>query len=369
MRGWLERLSSSSRQSRFSNFSVFMDWLRGQSGWADVAPEGLLEFQEKAVGRERYALLNLIQKHVKEVGGTRFGMQSRYSAIRSFFLHNRVELPKDNWDPGAGTREPTRGKLTVDSIRRIIQAATLRDRAILLTLFQGLIDQERFCHFNVKQGGALVRHLKTCGVEKPFRIDFMKGRKRNHKPFFTFIGRDALEAWLEYFEKERGWPGPGEPLAVSSRGGKRPLSKQGLRLAFDTLCRRYKLKQRSPKGGDTSYRSGVNLHEFRDVARSHLQTAKRDGLDEKTVEFMMGHLVDPLNYLKFAELQPDYVEENYKIVEKYLNIISTPPDSEVAREQAERVSVLEKELAEMKRRMDSLQATVTGTIQQLESRG
>jgi len=365
---WLGRVSAGSRRSHLVRWRAFMAWLRGQPGWADATPEGLLDFQEGASGRRRFEVLNLVQGYVVEMGGARKGMLARYSSIRSFFLHNRVELPHDRWDPGVGTREPTKGRLTVEGLRRVIEGAGLRDRAVLLTFFQGLMDLRRFLEFNGSYAGTLVEHLKKHGVDRPFRIDFLKGRKTNHKAFYTFIGQDALSAWQEYFEKQRGWPKPNEALAVL-RGTALPMTEPAIRSIFDGLCFRYGLKPKKRARGDPGNRTGVNLHEFRDVARSYLQTAKRDGLDETCVEFWMGHTVDPLNYNKFAELNPKYVEENYEIAERYLNILSAPLDSGDAREQAEKVTMLEKELAEMKRRMDSLQATVTGTIQQLESRG
>jgi len=108
------------------------------------------------------------------------------------------------------------------------------------------------------------------------------------------------------------------------------------------------LKKNRPVKGDPGYRTGVNPHEFRDVARSYLQAAKLDGLDETCVEFWMGHSVDPLNYNKFAELNPAYVEQNYRIAEKYLNILSTPLESEQIQQQEERIISLEKQLSDLR---------------------
>jgi len=280
-------------------------------------------------------------------------MLATYSAIRSFFMHSRVELPRDRWDPGAGTREPARGRLTVEAIRQVVQASGLRDRAVFLTLFQGLMDQERFCEFNRKYGSELTEHLQANGPEKPFRVDFMKGRKSNHSPFYTYLGRDALEAWREYFEKERGWPKPKEPIATV-RNGRHALAKDSIRHAFYTLCAKFKLRDRHPGGHDKGHRTGMNIHEFRDVARSHLQTAKRDKLDETCVEFWMGHSIDPLNYNKFAELNPKYVEENYRIAERYLNILSRPLPDEEAKKDQERIQKLEEELLEVKRLVERM---------------
>ena len=300
-----------------------MRWLK-ENGWPDATPEELIEFQEKAEGRDRYKILDLAQRHIREIGGTRFGMRTRYTVIRSFFMHNRAELPHDGFDVGAGTKEPSRGHLTVEKIREIVQSAKIRDRAILLTLWQTMMDLERFTYFNVEFGQRLAEHLKTKGTEQPFRIDFTKGRKKNFNGFYTYIGSDALEAWKTFFEQD-GWPEKGLPLiSGADHGGKRdtPITKQALRFIFATLAVRvgHRSRQVCKKGE----RTGINLHEFRDVARSHLQLAKKDGFDETCVEFWMGHKIDPLGYNKFTELNPEYVLENYRIAEKYLNIVSGP---------------------------------------------
>jgi hypothetical protein len=39
-------------------------------------------------------------------------------------------------------------------------------------------------------------------------------------------------------------------------------------------------------------------------------------------KFWMGHTVDPYNYVKFMDLEPEYMLKNAKIAAKYLNIIS-----------------------------------------------
>jgi len=322
-----------------------MHWLKG-NGWPDATAEGLIEFQEKAEGRDRYKILDLAQKHIREIGGTRLGMRSRYTVIRSFFMHNRAELPHDGFDVGPGTKEPSQGHLTVEKIREIIQSAKTRDRAILLTLWQSMMDLERFTYFNVEFGQRLAEHLKTKGTTTPFRIDFTKGRKKNFNGFYTYIGSDALEAWKTFFEQD-GWPEKGLPLIHGAdHGGKRdkPITKQALRFIFTTLAVRvgHRSRQVCKKGE----RTGINLHEFRDVARSHLQLAKKDGFDETCVEFWMGHKIDPLGYNKFTELNPEYVLDNYRIAEKYLNILTGTVTTTDEKAQ-ERIKELESRLAKL----------------------
>ena len=292
-----------------------MKWLQSQKGWQEASPELLLERQENSNGKGHYEVLDLIQRYVREKGGTRRSMILRYQVLRSFFLHHRCDLPRDTFDPGAGTRPSVQGSLTVEKIKRIIESAGIRDRAIFLSIWQAMLDKERFMQFNKSSAESLVAHLKEKGVEKPFRIDFRFGRKRNYQPYFTFLGHDALSAWKEYFEKERGYPKKGEPLAITR--DKTGVTKALLRSVFQTLALRAGLKKNR-----NQTKIGVTIHEFRDVARSTLQLAKRDGFDETCAEFWMGHKIDPLGYNKFTALSPEYVTENYRIAEAYLNIMS-----------------------------------------------
>ena len=322
-------------------WNLWIDWLKTQKGWEDASAEKLIEKQENSNGKGRYEVLDLVQRHVKEHGGTRKTMLFRYQVLRSFFLHNRCDLPRDRFDVGPGTRPSVQGSLTVEKIKRIIESAGLRDRAVFLSIWQGLLDQERFIQFNDSYGEQLSNHLKDKGVDTPFRIDFAYGRKKNYQPYFTFLGHDALNAWKEYLDKERGYPAKDEPIALI-RGHKKAVNKPAIKSIFAGLAFRAGLKTKKDRG-----RVGVTIHQFRHVARSTLQLAKRDGFDETCAEFFMGHRIDPLGYNKFTELNPEYVLENYKIAEKHLNILTgnTTTDSEAQtriKELEDRLTKLEK---------------------------
>lgn len=303
-----------------SCWNVWIGWLHNQPRWTDATPESLLAFQEAATGRQRFVILDLIEDHVAQKGGTYISMVVRLSRLRSFFIRNRVEIPAaKDWIPKP-TKEPTRGHLTVAQVKEIIVHSGLRDSAIFLTMFQAQLDLQRFTEFNAKYAGPLVKHLREKGVDEPFRIDFPNGRKKNRDMYYTFIHRDALEAWRQYFERVRGSPKAGEVIALRRKRMTAP-SKTAIRMIFTRTAQKLKIKE--PIQSDRSHRTGVACHEaFRDVVRSLLQTAVKEGFDPTCAEFWMGHSIDPYNYNKFAELEPEYVLENAKIAAKYLNIIS-----------------------------------------------
>jgi hypothetical protein len=255
VRRWLHRLDEDTRSSYFYNFREWLLWLWRIPQWSGRTPTELLDWQENAKGRQRRILLDLMIDYVDEKGGTYTGMKSRLSHLRSFFLNNGVELPATGaWDPKP-TQEPTKGALTPEKVREIITHANLRNTAIFLTMFQSLMDLERFNTFNRKYSLPLATHLKERGVDEPFRIDFLAGRKRNRRSYYTFIYRDALTAWKNYFDRERGWPKrEGEALALTPAGT--PLKKEAIRAAFVTLARALKLRPKTTGGRP----SGVAPH-------------------------------------------------------------------------------------------------------------
>jgi hypothetical protein len=292
-------------------------------------PSELLTFQEKAKDRLRFAVVDLLEEHSQQKGGTEMSMIVRLTNLRQFWVKNRVDIPSTaDWRPHP-TREPAQGQLTDDKVKEIILRANLRNQAIFLTMFQGMMDLKRFCLFNLKYASKLTTHLQTQGIDEPFRIDFAGGRKRNRRPYHTYIYRDALHAWELYFNRASRWPNHGEPIALDARN--KPISKGAISEAFNTIARSLHLKPK--KGSDIGHRTGVAPHEaFRDVTRTLLQTAvMKDRFDPVCAELWMGHRVDPYNYMKIHEQKPEYVLANARIAAKYLNIIS----SELAHDNSE----------------------------------
>jgi hypothetical protein len=302
-------------------------------------------FQKKAEGEDRYRVVDLVKKHCEERGGTYHTLSWRYRTLRSLFLHCRAELPKIqvNWHPN---KDATRYQLTIDVLPVLLAGSGFRDRAVYLTLLQGLMDQERFAIFNMR-GHELGVHIKEKGVEEPFRVDFLRGRKIRKQPFNTWLGKDALAAWKEYFDRVRGYPKQDEAAALDNRG--EPLKKE----TFARIHLRRLMRLKIITGnGKKDARYGFNLHEFRDLARSILEKAKAEGLNETSAEFWMGHNVDPLGYNKLWKLDPKYNKDQYLIAEKHLNVTSTltPGMSEKDQEKLwGLVLKLGRELQELKR--------------------
>ncbi|MGA2784363.1 MAG: hypothetical protein ABSF09_06670 [Candidatus Bathyarchaeia archaeon] len=348
---WLGRLQPISRSGYKSSLRGWLEWiwekqagLQRDSSPLNVPqefisarmPSELLAFQEFAEGRAKFVLLDLIEEYTQEKGGTTGGMKNRLSQIYTFFTRNRVAMPPvSDWQPHP-TRQPVKGNLTFDKVREIILHAKLRDKAVFLTMFQSMMDLERFTQFNRTYANELTTFLRN-GSREPFRVDFPNGRKNNKRPFYTFILKDALDAWSTYFNRIRGWPKDDDPIAISRNG--QAISKVAIRKAFITTASQQCIRPRSRATNDIRTRTGAGPHEaFRDIVRTRLRTeAKKNGFDLDVAEFMMGHSIDKYNYDKFAELEPEYVIQNILIASRCLNIISCPERGELPLQKLEKI--------------------------------
>ena len=342
-------------RSKLACLSDFLVYISSRDGFEGFKPFQFVEFQRNAGKDDAFKILDVLQEYILQKPGTLKTLTTRYSFVRSFFRKNRAPLPDDDFRI-KGNREPNRGKLSLDVIKTLVHAVGLEMKAFYLSMFTGIMDLERFSQFNLKAGRELAEHLKSKGVGDPFLLEY-SGRKqsKNRAQFYTFIGRDALAAWHEYFERIRGWPKDKEPLLLDRYG--RPLSKEALMVRHKRILE--KLKYVKFSGGSAYTRYGYNLHEFRDVARTllHLQ-GRKDQLDMDCVEFWMGHITDPNNYDKFY-LDKEYVLRQYRIAEKYLNLISGTSGSENHTAELEkRLTQYQNVAAEALTRLNNLEAIV-----------
>jgi len=316
--------------------------------------------QERAVGREeRYGQLERLQFFVNEVlKGRRNSKLVFYSVIRSFYAHNRVELPRDPGFRVKADREPVVGELTRDGLRALLLKADRKYRAVFTIMFMGFMGYREFNVFNRSDD---VREKVLSGADL-IKVR-MPGRKRG-KPFYTFVAGDALKALRDYLDHDRGPVRPSEALIVNRFGN--PLTQGNVQTAFlriaeaagivekktppcpkcggktrkiwkrrpdldvtysklHYLCRR--CGHLAPAGGDmrisSSVRYGVNPHELRDTAKS---TWYRASPEKWLADFFMGHDVDPNHYNKAMKIFPDWVEDCYREALPWLNILSEDPE-------------------------------------------
>ncbi len=85
-----------------------------------------------------------------------------------------------------------RMKIAADQVKILVDhARTPRDRAIILTLFQGGMDVSTLCSLKY---GDIAEALKK--DEQPLKLDLF--RKKSGTEYYTFLGKDAVEAIKAY---------------------------------------------------------------------------------------------------------------------------------------------------------------------------
>jgi len=338
---WLSRLDWDSQRSYRSYLNRFLIWLRHQPGWGFVSPRDILVRQLQS--EDPYEMLDLLQKHVGGLRARKASKRKIYTVVKSFFAHNRCALPSDPSFRIHSDVPPVVPRLSVENILEAYMAANLCYKSAIMVKWQAFLDSSRLVYVSQHLAEQVVSQIQQ-GVH-PVRID-LPGRKskENEGQFFSFIGRDAVDALVKYFEEDRGWPKAKDPIWLIR--DRKPLSKLAFEMAWMRIMRR--VGRVPKKQGPIGSRYGYNAHEMRDVAMSLCHTqVKKLGFDMDSAKFWAGQVgqVDPLKYDKFYE-DSTYMRDQYLIAENCLNILSQKPTA--SPEQQKEIQTLRDEVRSLK---------------------
>lgn len=171
-----------------------------QPGWETASPRELLVRHLES--DDPYVLLDLVQSYVNSLILRKNSKRKSYSAIRSFFAHNRCALPQYNSFRIRGDRPPVEARLTVNDVTAACHAAGIRNRSVILFKWQSFLDNERLIYASRCCAEQVVKQIQM-GIH-PVRVD-LAGRKSGENDsegrFYTFIGKDAIDALTKYFEE------------------------------------------------------------------------------------------------------------------------------------------------------------------------
>jgi len=331
-----------------------------------LKPTELVRLQVNAMGQERDVILLALQDFINSVPNLRYKSQKKYySDCRSFFNHNRAELPLDRSFKFRSDVAPVTGKLSVENYRRLLHNCNGQYRVVFSMMGQGFMGSGELVYVNRHHAS-----LVWDGVLK--NVGFLKlelpGRKQNLnvKPYFTVLNTN--DDWANEFRAfAKTVPKPRSDVMFLNTHGK-ALTRQNIenylycrgletglivaetpnckRCGGKTVKRRVWLKQSGRPTRRTKYvclqcgyetfwlgsydsyftncRYGLNPHEIRDLMRSRVP---RSGADEDVFEFMMGHLeaIDPNKYNKFWEYDESYIFQEYQKARPWLNLLSGDP--------------------------------------------
>ena len=345
---WCSRLQPRTAKVCRCIFEDFLVWLRDNGGaFGGMGADGLVDWQRHHMGD--YALLDVVEDYVRWKQGTWEYKKKVYGSLRSFFAHNRCELPRDPLFKVQGTRAAVRGSLTIDELRRVLASCNTLYRAMFLVMFQGGLGVEELLYWN--RTGYAVMVAGVNGRLTQLRLE-LPGRKKlkNKKPYYSYLGRDAIDALRSWLDER--------PRAA----GKDVFCTQFNQSISYNSMQMYWLKKLSDlaiiekkHNNDSSNRYGKNLHELRDLFKTRWRLT---GQDMELADYFMGHDIDEYGYDKSPMVYPDYFEEGYRNAQPWLNILSGDPEKiprvEVNRQLRELREVQDAEIRAINLRIDLL---------------
>jgi len=340
---WFSRLSPETAKVSQSIFSSFMKYLKENGGsLADLDPDGLVEFQKLCDNGSKYEILDVVQAWILSMGNHRQSYKKRsYAAVKSFFLHNRAPLPKDAAFRIRGDKPKVRGRLTIDIIKNVVLASNVTYRAIFLSMFQGGMGLGEFLEWNQTGLQRLIAELRD--NSDLIRIE-LSGRKhsRNKRNYYTYIGRDALEAIRLYLEKIPRREGV---IFINQLGD--PVSKNAVKKYWSDKIYKLGYASRTSEPNYQGHRTGMNIHELRDMFRSQWELSPAKGV---AAEYFLGHRIDDLDYNKIFDINEKFARQEYRKAEPYLSIMSD--DKAFGKIDAEEVDMLKLQVSELQNQMD-----------------
>lgn len=238
-----------------------------------------------------------------------------------------------------------RMQLTPVEIKALVDhARSPRDRAIILTLFQGGMDVSTLCSIKYAD---VAKGLDA--NEHPLKVELF--REKTGTDYYTFLGRDAIESIKAYLNdaKSRGIEfKPNTPLFTKETGKGEPMDTFLVQKVLRETAIRCGLVDKENNGKDMN---PVSPHALRESFGSLMIN---NGVPDTVVDFWLGHNIGEMGEAykgaRFAELKAMYSDK-----ERFISV--STPESEV-------IEGLRKEVDE---RNKQLQTLVTGlTTENLE---
>ena len=316
VRKWITQVKESSKPPYFSGMRAYIEF-------TGLNPEQLIDEAEedrKKPRRERGKLeqrLAEFHQHLLKKGYSKSLASLYVTAMRSFYRRNG--FPIMTKAPKASAKKENRKRaLTPADVKKLVDhAPTLRDRAIILMMFQGGFDVSTICSLNY---GDVAREFEA-GIE-PLMIEVV--REKEEFEYFTFIGSDTVEALKAYIDERKR---KGEELRLDTplflkEGAKK---KAGQRITTNLIQNMLR---------DVALKAGLVTEEELEVAdlnlvrphalRSSFSTILRlNGFDPLIVDFLQGHTL-PYNGAYLIP-PPEKVREMYAEVEPQLSISQRHP--------------------------------------------
>ncbi|MCX6654668.1 MAG: hypothetical protein NTY03_06055 [Candidatus Bathyarchaeota archaeon] len=376
---WLGITGPTSVRVNNSIIRRFMAWLKLNGGaFRDYAPDQLIDYQDNAVGKKRYDLLELVESFVQTQNATYGYKRKQLSTVRSFFAVNRSELPMDPRFNIRADIPPTRGDLKPEEIRLIVLKCNRLYRAVYLSMLAGAMGEEELIHWSDTGLKSLREQIKK-GEDIVVIEQAGRKSKKNRESYFTLISGDALQAVRDYLAVR---PEVGSNAIFISQYGD-PLTKDALYQQWTTYAKKLGIIKPDQqtleeiaqgKRRRCQIRFGKNVHEIRDTYRT---LAAKAHADRDIAEFLMGHVIDRLGYNK-AMNDRDWVKSEYQKFSNAFNVLTAlEPYGLITKVQAtkmvsqneSRVETLENTVEELKQTIKIMSANLLQATLSIDKAG
>lgn len=326
---WLNNFQANTQKNYATYAFLFFKWIETEAPepYLGKTPEELLDMQDRCVRqRERFEQVELLKKWINTRKGAYGTKQQLKMVIYAFYASNHVPLPKDtNWKakPDHAT---VNGAMTVEEIKQIILSSNKLYQAVYTIMFQSSMGIAEFQYFNTHAWPQVKEQLDQ--GKQIIRVDLPGRKHRNMRPggaYFTFFGKDGITKLKEYLEVrgqhnrqiKRDLPKLEDAIFITENW--RPLTKHAIMSYFKRHAWILGMTKRRRQDKYARYR--IHTHELRDTFRTEWNLTKAKGF---MAEFFMGHVIDSNHYNKVMSIAT-WAEEQYRLAEPFLNILSEDP--------------------------------------------
>ncbi|MDG6916743.1 MAG: site-specific integrase [Nitrososphaerota archaeon] len=230
--------------------------------------------------------------------------------------------------------------LSAEEIRAVLKALPLQQRTPLLCMWQSGCEVGRMLSMKW-------RDLHGLETGKRIKLEFV-GRKRHRRAYFTFLGRDSVEAlrlwrgrWTELIGRE---PGPEDLVFLGKY--KAPLDRAWLNVSLKRMASRLSAQGLIANGHPGSWHTHYLRHSFK-------TEAEHSGVKSGFVEYWMGH-TEGISWVydNRDQVHGQDFEEAYTKLEPF---ISLDENAAVLKDEYDlREKQMLSELLELKRKVNAL---------------
>jgi len=197
VKNWLNGVATASEYTKRFYLSDLIEYCT----WTKKNPDEVIQERKKQLRSRDQDVRMTAERMLKEYANSGLKSANRMwrivGSIKSFYKHNFYELTP------AAVRAPKRPKVkdyripTTDDVRKMLEGSSLRDRAILLTLYQTGLRESSLVQLKLKHIKELFEGKSP--VHIGLRSQELKGTYAGLEAH-TFLGRDAIEAIKRYLD-------------------------------------------------------------------------------------------------------------------------------------------------------------------------